>query len=149
MMTVKQLDLLMRNETGSLSEVIDLLNANGVTVIAFYLTGIKDKGRVRLITNDPDKALNILLTGGYKVEINDVIACEMPSHPGGINAILRPLKEADLNIDLLYTCMGTGIRTVLIMAVNDLERALKILGENWIRILGDELYDFFPLATEQ
>ena len=92
MKTVKQLDLSVRNETGSLSDVISLLNGNGVTVIAFYLSGKEDKGRERLIANDPEKALNILLTTGYNGEVNDVIACEMPSHPGGLNAILKSLK---------------------------------------------------------
>jgi hypothetical protein len=69
-----------------------------------------------------------------------VIACETPHHPGGMNAILKPLKSANVNVDYIYPCIGTGDITVLIMGVGSIEEALKLMQDNWIRVLGDELY---------
>jgi hypothetical protein len=141
MTTVKEIYLILKNEPGQLSTVSDLLGANGVNIIAFYVSTVKDKGTLRFVANDPEKAINVLKTAGYKIEVNEVIACETPRHPGGMNAVLKPLKSAHINVDYIYPCIGTGDITVLIMGVRSLEKALKIMEDNWIRALGDELYN--------
>lgn len=137
---VKELRLSLENRPGTLSLVSELLGANAINIIAFYVNTEGEKGTLRFVANDPDKAVNVLTTGGYDVTVKDVLACETPHHPGGLNAILKPLKLANINVDYLYPCLGTGSITVLILGVEDIERAEKILRENWIRILGPELY---------
>ena len=140
MKTVKQIDLLLKNEPGTLSAVSDLLGANGINIIAFYVATQKDEGRLYFVSNDPEKAINILKTAGYGVEVRDVIACVTPHHPGGLNAVLKPLKEANINVDNIYPCIGTGDITVLILGVGPVKDALMVMEDNWIRVLGDELY---------
>ena len=141
MTTVKEIYLILKNEPGQLSTVSDLLGANGINIIAFYVSTAKDKGTLRFVSNDPEKALNVLKTAGYKLEVNEVIACETPHHPGGMNAILKPLKSSNINVDYIYPCIGTGDITVLIMGVKSVKEALKLMQDNWIRVLGDELYN--------
>jgi len=140
MKTVKQIDLLLKNEPGTLSAVSDLLGANGINIIAFYVATQKDEGRLYFVSNDPEKAINILKTAGYGIEVRDVIACVTPHHPGGLNAVLKPLKEANINVDNIYPCIGTGDITVLILGVGPVKDALMVMEDNWIRVLGDELY---------
>ena len=65
---------------------------------------------------------------------------EAPKHPGGLNAILRPLKAADINVNYLYTCLTRGDSTVLIVDVNKMEEARAALRQNWVNILDEELY---------
>ncbi len=141
MTTVKEIYLVLKNEPGQLSTVSDLLGANGINIIAFYVSTVKDKGTLRFVVNDPEKAINVLKTDGYKIEVNEVIACETPHHPGGMNAILKPLKSANINVDYIYPCIGTGDITVLIMGVGSVEKVLEVMKDNWIRVLGDELYN--------
>ncbi len=141
MKTVKQIDLILKNEPGALSAVSDLLSATGINIIAFYIIPRMDEGELHFIVNDPDRAMNVLKTAGYKaVEINNVVACEMPGHPGGMNAVLKPLKAAHINVDYIYPCIGTGDITVLILGTGPVNDTLKALEDNWIRVLGDELY---------
>lgn len=140
MKTVKQIDLLLKNEPGTLSAVSDLLGLNGINIIAFYVVTEGDEGRLHFVCNDPDKALNILRTAGYKIEIKEVIACVTPHHAGGLNAVLKPLKAANINVDYIYPCIGTGQITVLILGVGPVKKSLEILDDNWIRVLGSELY---------
>ncbi len=140
MKTVKQIDLLLKNEPGTLSQLSELLGANGVNIVAFYVTTEGDEGKIQFVANDPDKALNVLKTSGYDPETRDVLACETPHHPGGLNAVLKPLKQAGINVDYVYPCIGTGNVTVLIIGVQSIEQASKVLEENWIRLLGEELY---------
>jgi hypothetical protein len=141
MKVVKQIELLLEHEPGSLSAVSDLLGGSGVNIIAFYVAAENDKGKLRFVANDPEKAMNVLKTAGYKVKASDVIACETPHHPGGLNAVLKPLQKANLNVDYIYPCIGTGKDTFLILGVAQLKQTLKVMEENWIRVLGDELYN--------
>ena len=142
MKTVQEINLLLKNQPGQLAQVSDILGVNGINIIAFYVTTEGEKGRLRFVCNDPEKAINILKTEGYELNVEKVIACETPHHPGGLNAVLKPLKTADINVDYVYPCIGTGNITVLILGVGPAtEKTLKIMEENWIRILGSRLYN--------
>jgi hypothetical protein len=140
MKTVKEIDLLLKNEPGQLSMVSEILGANGINIIAFYVSTTDKKGRLRFVSNDPEQAVNMLKTAGYEINEKEVIACETPHHPGGMNAILKPLKAAGINVDYIYPWIGTGDVTVLIIGAEHLEETINILKENWIRVLGEELY---------
>ncbi len=140
MKTIKQIDLWLKNEPGTLSGVSDLLGANGINIIAFYVITEKVEGKLHFVADDPDKAINVLKTAGYRMEVRDVIACVTPHHPGGLNAVLKPLKAANINVDYIYPCIGTGDMTVLILGVGPVKEALKVMEDNWIRVLDDELY---------
>ena len=54
--------------------------------------------------------------------------------------MIKPLKTANINVDYIYPCIGTGQATVLIIGVGPVKKSLDILDDNWIRVLGSELY---------
>ena len=140
MKTVKQVDVWLKNKSGTLSVVSDLLGDNKVNIIAFYVTTQGDEGMLHFVSNDNDKAINVLKASGYRMEVKDVIACEVPHHPGGMNTILRLLKTVNINVDYIYPCIGTGDITVLIVGVELVKEAFNVLNDNWVHILGSELY---------
>mgnify|MGYP001145672126 CR=1 FL=1 len=139
---VKEIMLKLKNRPGTLSTVSELLGSNAVNIIAFYVNTEGDEGTLRFVANDPQKAITVLKSAGYEVKQNDVLACETPHHPGGLNAILKPLKNSNINVEYIYPCIGTGSITVLIIGVNQPDKATQVLKDNWIRILGPELYHF-------
>jgi len=144
-MSVKEIDLALKNEPGQLSLVSEILGSNGVNIIAFYAYTIGDKGGLKFVANDPEKAMTVLQSRGYKINIAEVIACETPHHPGGLNSILKPLKKAAINVDYIYPCLssqGTGGTAILILGVasQDRKRTLSVLKENWINVIDEDLY---------
>jgi hypothetical protein len=72
--------------------------------------------------------------------MTEVLAVEAPNHPGGLNAILKPLKDLSINVNYLYTCLGTGEKTVLIVGVDKMEEATQVLRKNWVHMYDEELY---------
>lgn len=140
MKTVKEISTILKNKPGQLSELSEILGANGVNIIAFYVTTAGEEGLLRFVANDPGRAMNVLTSAGYDVKVKEVIACETPHHPGGLNAVLKPLKNADINVDYIYPCISTGDITVLIIGLKPIEKALRTMESNWIRVLGQELY---------
>jgi hypothetical protein len=95
------------------------------------------------VANDYEKAANVLRTLGFSVKITDVLAVEAPHHPGGLNAVLKPLKEANININYLYTCLARSENAVLIVGVDNMEEAIRVLRRNWVRMIDEEIYTIY------
>jgi hypothetical protein len=139
-MPVKQITVSLENIPGKLSEVSDYLGEGGINIIALSVADTADLSAVRFVANDPEKAANILRSYGYPIKISDVLAVETPNHPGGLNAILKPLKEVSINVSYLYTCLGGGEKTVVIVGVDKMEEAIRVLKKNWVRLYDEDLY---------
>ena len=144
-MPVKELNVLLKNEPGQLSVVSEILDSNGINIIAFYVSTKGKEGSLRFVANDPDKAVTVLKARGYKLRVTEVIACETPHHPRGLNSILKPLKKEGINVTYIYPCISCGgveDTAILILGATpaNRERMLAVLKDNWIRIINEELY---------
>ena len=141
-MAVRQVTVNLTNTPGQLSIVSDLMGEAGINILALNVATAFGDGLMRFIATDPDQAHRILADKGYEVASDTVLACQTPHHAGGLNAILKPLKEAEINVDYIYPCIGSlaNESTVLIIGVSDLPTAVEALKKNWILMVGDELY---------
>ena len=138
---VKQLAVSMPNQPGKLAEIHGLLTDNGVDVLALSAETSGDKGTLRFVANDPDKASNVLKSFGYEVDEQAVIAAEVPSHPGGLHAILKPLHEAQINVKFFYNTLCSGDKIIVILGLDKVEEGIDVLNKNWIRLYDDKLYE--------
>jgi hypothetical protein len=138
---IKQLSVLLPNVPGIFSRLSLVLDNEGIYVKAVATASAAENSMVRLVVNDPERAAAILGTFGFNCELSPVLAAQVPIHPGGINAILKPLAEGEINIHYLYTTINRpGPETVVILGVDRIKEAAEILRQNWIRLLGDEVY---------
>lgn len=145
MKTVKEVSLKLDNRPGTLSEISELLGANGINILALTVRTEGDKGTVSLVPGDPDRGINILDSAGYAPSVREVIAAEIPHHPGGLNAILKPLKLAGVNVEYLYAYLGAhgaSERTIILLGVDNVAAAHDALTREWIQLYGEELYSF-------
>jgi hypothetical protein len=139
-MPVKQISVSLENVPGKLSEVSDYLGENGINIIALSVADTADLSAVRFVASDPDKAENILRSYGFPIKVSEVLAVETPNHPGGLNAILKPLKEVSINVSYLYTCLGGSGKSVVIVGVDKMDEAIQVLKKNWVHLYDKELY---------
>jgi hypothetical protein len=145
MKTVKEITVVLENRPGTLSEISDLMGANGINILGLTVRTSGEKGALNFIASDPARVVNILQSAGYAPTLQDVLAAEAPHHPGGLNAILKPLRLAKVNVEYLYTYIGfhgTGDRTIIVLGVDKLAEAYDALSKEWIRMFGEELYNF-------
>jgi len=143
--TVKEIAVAIENKPGRLSEVSDLLGANGVNILGLTVRTVGKSGTMNFICTDPARVVNILESAGYHAAQQDILAVEIPHHPGGLNAILKPLKLAGINVEYLYTCMGCSRPdegSIVLLAVDDLATAYDVLAREWMKLHGEELYNF-------
>ena len=140
-MFIKQISISLENVPGILSNVSEIMGNEGVNIRAISVADTADISTVRFVVDDPQKAINILKTHGYSVKETDVLAVETPDHPGGLNAVLRPLKNANVNVHYLYPYLGrVSDQAIVILGVDKTEEAEKILKQNWVHTLGEEIY---------
>jgi hypothetical protein len=141
-MFIKQISISLENTPGVLSNVSEIMGNEGVNIRAISVADTADISTVRFVVDDPQKAINILKTHGYAVKETDVLAVETPDHPGGLNAVLRPLKSANINVHYLYPYLGRASdQAIVILGVDKTEEAEKVLKQNWVHTLGEEIYN--------
>ena len=141
-MAVTQISVLLEHEPGELSRVSDLLGHEGVNIGAITLADASDAAIVRFIPDDPEKGVQVLKNAGYHVNTRQVIAVETPDHPGGLNAVLKPLAENGINVLYLYPFLRrAGDKAILIFRTDDTEKAEQVLKDNWVQSMGDEIYE--------
>lgn len=97
-MPVSQISVSLDNVPGKFLSVSECLGFEGINIRAISVADTSDMSTVRLVTDDPKKTLDVLKSHGYSTKEADVIAVEVPDHPGGLQAILRPLKTANINV---------------------------------------------------
>jgi hypothetical protein len=140
-MVIRQLSVSLENKPGALSRVSELLGREGVNIRAISVADTSDISTVRLVLDDPEKATNILRGNGYAPRETEVIAVETPDHPGGLNAVLKPLNEAGINVHYLYPHLGRiHNNAIVILGVDKTEEAQKVLEANWVRTVSKEAY---------
>mgnify|MGYP000165083704 CR=1 FL=1 len=141
-MFIKQISVSLENIPGMLSTISELLGKEGVNIRAISVADTSDISTVRFVVDDPVKALNILRGNGYAVKETDVLAVECPDHPGGVNAVLKPLKEAHINVLYLYPYLGRiSDQAIVILGVDKTTEAEEVLQRNWVKTLGKEIYN--------
>jgi hypothetical protein len=128
--------LRLPNESGQLSNVSSLLGENGLNIIATTVSIDADMGILCMVLDDHVKGIRILKGAGYEISETPVIAAYVPNHPGGMNAVTKPLKSAGVNIDRFYVSVARkGENALIIIEVDDYEKAAQTLKENYVDLI--------------
>jgi hypothetical protein len=141
-MSIKQISITLENVPGSLLDISERLGIEGINIRAISVAEADKTSAVRFVTDNPAKTVNVLRSNGYAVVETDVIAVEVPDHPGGLLAVLKPLKAAKINVIYLYPFLGRGESglAIIIIAVDKTQEAINVLKKNWVRTFGREIY---------
>ena len=140
-MAVLQISVQLDNVPGALTRLLDILDKEGIHAKAISAASTAESSTLRLVVNDPQKAATVLDSFHFNYEIYPVIAVEVPCHPGGMNAVVKPLSEGEVNIHYIYTTIERiGKETILIIGVDKIDEATAILKQHWINFVGDRIY---------
>ena len=87
-MAIRQLSVFLENKKGTLHEITDVLAKADIDLRSMCIADTSDYGIVRIIANDPDKALKVLSEAGHAANIRAVTAFAVPDCPGGLAKVL-------------------------------------------------------------
>ncbi|MEM2098362.1 MAG: acetolactate synthase [Candidatus Bathyarchaeia archaeon] len=138
-MPLKQVSVFLDNRPGSLSEVISHLDRNKIRIFALSIADAGEYGLVRMITEDPDRAVKILEDADFnlaKSKKNVEVMAILVTEKDTISKITQLLSKSGLNIEYAYSsAVHTDGKIALILRASDVEKAEKVLKENDIATL--------------
>src|SRR5947207_14846587 len=97
---VIQFSVFTPNRLGRLHDLIRLLGAQSVHVLALMVLDTTDSAIIRLVVDDPDGARTLLVRESFPFTESNLIAVEVTSTDMG--RLMSALLEAELNINYLY-----------------------------------------------
>jgi hypothetical protein len=141
-MRLKQISVFLENKAGRLAEVTKLLGESGINLRALSLADTIDFGVLRLIVDDPEKALEVLRENGFTASQTDVLGVEVPDRPGGLANILQILAPEGINVEYMYAFVEkSGDNALVVFRVEDVDRTVGVLQRAGVKLVGgDEIY---------
>ena len=133
MANVKQISVFVDNKPNQAAGAMRVIKENGINLRALSLADTADFGIVRFIANDTDKTVDILKAAGYAVNVTEVVAISIPDTPGQLSRVLDALGNDNVNVEYMYSFLGTSDRAVsLVIRVDDNAHASDVLTKNGI-----------------
>jgi hypothetical protein len=140
-MPITQVSVAVPNLPGKLNEICEILEKEEINIKAIMASSVLTPVQVHLIVNNPERAENVLKANGFEVSTKEVIAVATPDHPGGLNAVLRPLRDSRINVETLYPFINLrGDEAIVIMEVDKIKEAKEVLKKHWVKTYGPEIY---------
>ena len=142
-MKIKQLSIFLQNRMGSLSKPLEVLSNAGVNIRAMCMADTSEFGILRLVVDNPEKGKDALEENNFLVKITDIIGVEMNDTPGGLTAVLKIIKENEIDLEYLYafTHEKEG-KAILLLHADDLDKLISALQAKDIVIVpSEEVYN--------
>ena len=120
---IDQITVFLENSEGRLSALCRTLADAGVSMSALTIADTTDYGVVRIICDDPAKALDVLNGANYRAVATKVSAIAVPNEAGGLAKLLETLDALKLNIEYGYCFSINGDQAVDVLKIRGTEQA--------------------------
>ena len=140
-MKLKQIVISIENSPGRLLEVADALGKAGINLRALNLVDTGAFGQLRLLVSDVARARQILMEMHISAFVNEVVAAEIDDSPGSLAKLLRPLRDANINLIYMYAFIGsTAGKAIMIFRFSDNDLAIEVLKKGGYRLLDADAF---------
>ncbi len=111
-----------------MGEISEKLSKKGVNILGLSIDESTDWGVFRMIVNNLDRARQSLRGYGPKaLMVNKVLEITLPNEPGQLQKVSEKLSRGKVNVNYAYAT-GQGNETALYVSVNDIKKAVNVLG---------------------
>ena len=133
--TAIQLAIYLDNRPGALARACEALAKAEIGIDSLATEGESFGSRggdmlVRMIVDDPNKAVAALGEVGAVAVPADVLVIEGGSQPGMVANIAARLGQADINIESVYLSSTSSLdKCTVILRPSNVENAIRVLGD--------------------
>lgn len=138
---IDQITVFLENSEGRLSALCRTLADAGVSMSALTIADTTDYGVVRIICNDPARALDVLNEANYRAVATKVSAIAVPNEAGGLARLLDTLDSLKLNIEYGYCFSVDGEKAVDVLKIRgaqEADEAVKAIEDAGFKLLGQD-----------
>lgn len=137
-MTSKQLSVFIENRKGRLSEVLQVLKDNKISIISLSLADTTEYGLLRLIVNDAFNGKEVLTKEGFSTMLTDVFIINISHRVGSLQELLNVLNDNDVNVEYMYGLSIENENAYVVLKTSDSVKTEKIFTDNNISMLSDK-----------
>lgn len=132
---VTQFSVFTANRVGRLNQLIGLLSASAVHVLAITILDTTDSAIIRIVVDDPEKARTLLQDEAVAFTESKLLVVEVGSATE-LSALMAALLEAEINVNYLYSFIPHPAgKSLLALSMEDNEMAEQVLTKHQYRIL--------------
>lgn len=111
-----------------MAEISVKLAKKKVNILGLSIDESTDWGVFRIIVNSLDRAKRALHSFGPKaLMVNKVLELTLPNEPGQLQMVSTKLSRGGVNVNYAYSSGHEG-ETTLFLSVNDIKKAVQVLG---------------------
>ena len=127
---LNQISVFLENRSGQLAQITDILSENGIDIRAINIAEVSDYGVLRFVSDNSAKSLEVLKENGFVVTSAKVVAVAVPDKTGGLNELLKTVKDKNIDINYMYSIFGkTDGLAYMIFKVENPEELVAAFGE--------------------
>lgn len=132
---VRQFSVFTANRLGRLHDLAALLGSHQVHILALMVLDTTDSAIIRLVTDDPERARELLHANEFAFTESDLLVVELDSATE-LPKMMSALLEAEININYLYSFIPHPQgKSILALSMEDNEIAEKVLLRHQFRVL--------------
>lgn len=132
---VIQFSVFTPNRLGRLHELIGLLAANHVHVLALCVLDNSDSAVIRLIVDDPDKARDLMAPHDFPFSETEILVVELKAATD-LNRLMTAFLEAEINVNYVYAFIPHPHNcSRLALSMEDNDMAEQILRRHQFSVL--------------
>jgi hypothetical protein len=127
-MALREISLTLPNRPGGLADVARALAAQRINLAAISADSSPKAGRIRLIVNEPDRAIAILSAAGYSPEVREMLTVRLEDRAGSFLRVLDVLAREKINIQSVAILVAReGNQPLVALSSDDLPGARRLL----------------------
>ena len=143
-MKVKQISVFLENKSGRLAKVASTLGDRGINIRALSIADTTDFGILRLIVERSRPGARGAEDRRLHGQRDRDHRGTNPGSPGRAGRGTPHLDGAGINIEYMYAFVGKTLDdAVVVFRVEEIDRAIRMLGEKGVLLLrGEQVYQF-------
>jgi hypothetical protein len=127
-MNIVQLSVFVENRSGRLADIVGFMADAKINIRALSLADTTDFGVLRMIVDEPEKAIEALKKKSLTIKTTEVIAAKVEDVPGGLAKVLSVFKKEHINIEYMYAFVEKKESSAaLVFRVDNPDEAVKKL----------------------
>lgn len=126
---MKQLSVFLENKKGELTDMVEVLKGENLSIDSVVIAETSKFGVVRIITNEYEKAVNALKKAGFNARSVDVVAVKIENKKGTFSKIVHALSEAGISINYCYSYYADMNYGIFVFSLDDNEKGEKVLSQ--------------------
>lgn len=132
---IKQIAVFLENKEGKASACCKVLKEANINLYALSIADTKEFGILRLITDDNEKALQVLKNAGFLSSMVELVGLEVPHKAGALSELLIDLGDGGVNVEYMYSYAEADGHAKIAFKTATPEKAIAILQNKGAKII--------------